>query len=153
MLLQEAAEFMDFDTQTRLSSIVERVKYSDEGVAVLLKDNTTINAAHVLVTFSMGVLQTTDVEFAPPLPDWKFEAIQTIKVRCSGPSRRQPVERAPFPTEGEQLTSLAFSDGDLHQDFLCFPAQVLAQHGGMRNLPFYDLGARPSRHFLDGHLR
>lgn len=63
ILLQEAAKITDLNQKDRLSSIVDRIKYSDEGVAVGLKDGTTVNAAHVLVTFSMGVLQTRDVEF------------------------------------------------------------------------------------------
>ena len=44
----------------------------------MLADGTAISADHSLCTLSLGVLQRDDVEFIPPLPIWKQEAIHSM---------------------------------------------------------------------------
>ena len=51
------------------------IKYSHDGVRVILADGTSLSADYALVTFSLGVLQHEDVLFEPALPKWKSEAI------------------------------------------------------------------------------
>ncbi|KAI9435404.1 flavin-containing amine oxidoreductase-domain containing protein [Lactarius indigo] len=37
-----------------------------------------VNAQYAICTFSLGVLQHDDVQFVPPLPEWKVEAIHSL---------------------------------------------------------------------------
>ena len=52
------------------------------GVHVELADGTALEADYALCTFSLGVLQHGDVEFEPPLPAWKREAIHSMSMVC-----------------------------------------------------------------------
>ncbi|KAL3882767.1 hypothetical protein ACJMK2_029075 [Sinanodonta woodiana] len=74
------AEFIsDGDQRLRLNEVVTDIEQTDEGIVVRTKDNVTYSADHVLVTFSIGVLQNNDVRFSPPLPAWKREAIHQFQ--------------------------------------------------------------------------
>lgn len=75
----EAATFLQ-PNQTLLNTIVKSVNYSDTGVSVLLDNGEVLTAEHALVTFSVGVLQHDDVLFHPRLPNWKLEAIESMKM-------------------------------------------------------------------------
>ncbi|KAF8316776.1 amine oxidase [Clavulina sp. PMI_390] len=79
ILLSEAASFLK-PTQTLLNATVANISYSASGVTVYLVDGTQLTADHALVTFSVGVLQHTDVVFQPPFPAWKWEAIVSMKM-------------------------------------------------------------------------
>jgi hypothetical protein len=61
-----------------LSTTVETISYSGEGVSVTLVDGRTLTADYALVTFSLGVLQHDDVSWEPELPAWKTEAVQSM---------------------------------------------------------------------------
>jgi polyamine oxidase len=75
----EAHEFLedgDDDPRLLLDTLVTGIAYTDDSVVVHLDgDAGCIEAEHAIVTFSLGVLQNDVVEFDPPLPDWKREAI------------------------------------------------------------------------------
>jgi monoamine oxidase len=58
----------------RLGHLVERVEYSGAGVTVTT-DHGPVTGDDVVVTLPVGVLQHDAVEFAPPLPDDKRQAI------------------------------------------------------------------------------
>ncbi|KAF8263148.1 amine oxidase [Lactarius quietus] len=73
----EAAEFLK-PSQVRLQSTVAAIEYSDSAVSVRLTDGTRLTAQHAICTFSVGVLQNEDVQFDPPLPEWKVEAIHNL---------------------------------------------------------------------------
>ncbi|KAI6032492.1 amine oxidase [Pisolithus marmoratus] len=81
----EAATFLN-TSQVLFNQAVTSIQYNQSGVTVQtrnLTNNTsgyTLTADHVLVTFSVGVLQGTDVTFEPALPDWKREAISNIEM-------------------------------------------------------------------------
>ncbi|KAI0063017.1 amine oxidase [Artomyces pyxidatus] len=77
LIQAEAAEFLTPE-QVVLNATVKSIKYSNSGVAVTLVNGTTVTADYVITTFSLGVLQNDDVEFDPPLPDWKVEAVQSM---------------------------------------------------------------------------
>lgn len=47
----------------------------DAPLTVETSDGSIYEADYVVTTFSLGVLQSNDVEFIPRLPDWKLEAI------------------------------------------------------------------------------
>lgn len=60
-----------------LVSPVSRVEYRDDGVTVQAAGREYQGAA-ALVTVSVGVLRAGKIEFEPPLPDWKQEAIDGL---------------------------------------------------------------------------
>lgn len=75
----EASEFLDKDDpRLLLSTIVDKISYTDKGVTVRNEDGSCIEADYAVVTFSLGVLQADVVEFEPKLPDWKEVAIQSF---------------------------------------------------------------------------
>lgn len=68
------------DTRLHLNTIVRNITWSDQGVNILNADGSCIDAEYAIVTFSVGVLQSGDVDFSPELPDWKKTAIQTFEM-------------------------------------------------------------------------
>ncbi|KAH0834009.1 hypothetical protein J3R83DRAFT_11245 [Lanmaoa asiatica] len=75
----EAAKFLQLPAgQVIYNETVNLTKYDEDSVTVQTTSGLTITADHVLCTFSVGVLQNSDVAFQPPLPDWKIEAINSI---------------------------------------------------------------------------
>ncbi|KAH9038426.1 amine oxidase [Lactarius hengduanensis] len=77
LIQAEAAEFLK-PSQVRLKTTVATIGYSDSGVSVTLTDGTKLTAEYAICTFSLGVLQNDDVQFSPPLPEWKVEAIHSM---------------------------------------------------------------------------
>lgn len=75
----EAAEFLK-SNQLLLNQSVSSIHYNQTGVTVQTAGGYNLTAEHVLVTFSVGVLQNTDVVFDPPLPDWKREAVNSMEM-------------------------------------------------------------------------
>lgn len=61
----------------RLGKTVETIRYDTEGVEVVTATGTH-NAATVIVTVPIGVLKAQTIEFDPPLPARKLEAIQNV---------------------------------------------------------------------------
>lgn len=51
-----------------LNALVTDIRYSEDGVEVVLADNKTFKGGYALCTFSLGVLQHDDVKFTPELP-------------------------------------------------------------------------------------
>ena len=82
LIQSEANSFLSSD-QILLNSVVDKISYSETGVQVLLTDGRKMTADYALITFSVGVLQNDDVSFDPKLPDWKYEAIHSIKMVSS----------------------------------------------------------------------
>ena len=65
------------DIPVSLNTKVERIEYSNKGVAVETSRG-TIQARSVLSTVSNGILASGEIEFSPALPDWKFEAVSGL---------------------------------------------------------------------------
>ncbi|XP_045162840.2 uncharacterized protein LOC123527448 [Mercenaria mercenaria] len=59
---------------------IENWDVKDSMVKVYTDDGTLFEADYVIVTFSLGVLQSRNVTFSPPLPDWKLVAIDKFGV-------------------------------------------------------------------------
>ncbi|KAK8856749.1 flavin-containing polyamine oxidase [Apiospora arundinis] len=78
----EASEFLtETDPRLRLSTVVERIGHSGEGVVVVNKDGSCIEADYAVTTFSLGVLQhESAVSFEPALPDWKNVSIESFLI-------------------------------------------------------------------------
>ncbi|KIM51763.1 hypothetical protein SCLCIDRAFT_1165699 [Scleroderma citrinum Foug A] len=94
----EAAEFLK-SNQLLLNQSVSSIHYNQTGVTVQTAGGYNLTAEHVLVTFSVGVLQNTDVVFDPPLPDWKREAVNSMEMATYTKIFLQFNETFWFPTE------------------------------------------------------
>ena len=71
--------YSDFTDKILLNKTVSKIKYDNNGVEVTTAGGDTFTADYVLCTFSSGVLNSGSVQFDPPLPDWKKEAIFRLK--------------------------------------------------------------------------
>jgi polyamine oxidase len=72
-------------TDILLQHEVQSICYSPGNVKVVAKDLKTGNvkdlvADMVVSTVSVGVLQSTAIHFSPPLPDWKVQALNELKM-------------------------------------------------------------------------
>lgn len=77
----EASQFLkENDPRLKLNTIVTNITYSDDGVVVMTKDGGCIAADYAINTFSVGVLQSGDVNFSPALPEWKANVIQEFQM-------------------------------------------------------------------------
>ncbi|KAF8797572.1 amine oxidase [Phlegmacium glaucopus] len=75
LIQKEADEFLTV-RQRVLNATIRTVVHSQDGVTITLGNGSTLSAEYALCTFSLGVLQNDDVQFYPPLPHFKQEAIQ-----------------------------------------------------------------------------
>ena len=89
----QANDVPEFEKKILYNQTVETISYSKDGVNVTTADGPTVKADFALCTFSIGVLQNTDVVFQPELPDWKKDAIANfhmatyMKIFVQFPSR------------------------------------------------------------------
>ncbi|KAI3850669.1 hypothetical protein MKW98_030729 [Papaver atlanticum] len=63
------------DPRLKLNKAVTEIQYSRSGVVVKTEDGSVYKAAYVMVSASVGVLQTKLINFVPDLPAWKLLAI------------------------------------------------------------------------------
>ncbi|KAJ5248812.1 hypothetical protein N7468_000263 [Penicillium chermesinum] len=76
IITSEASTFLTKDDpRVHLNTRVTNISYTDSGVTIHSSDGSCVSAAYAIVTFSLGVLQSDAVTFAPALPDWKQTAI------------------------------------------------------------------------------
>lgn len=61
-----------------LNKVVMRVDHDAESVRVTTSDGAVTEAAAAVVTLPLGVLQAEAVQFDPPLPEWKAEALRHL---------------------------------------------------------------------------
>ncbi|KAI0199873.1 amine oxidase [Astrocystis sublimbata] len=80
-IIGEAEEFLQKDDpRLMLNTMVKSVEHGPQGVNVTFEDGGCIEAEHAITTFSIGVLQNDIVEFKPPLPRWKREALAQFQM-------------------------------------------------------------------------
>ncbi|CAL4941466.1 unnamed protein product [Urochloa decumbens] len=60
------------DPRLRLNEVVRDITYFPSGVTVKTEQNEVYKADYVMVSVSIGVLQTDLIRFTPPLPAWKI---------------------------------------------------------------------------------
>ncbi|EMY32996.1 FAD binding domain protein [Arthrobacter crystallopoietes BAB-32] len=76
--------FLAEDLPLQISTRVERIVRTDNGVSVIASAGGAVqifDASRVVVTLPLGVLKNNDVQFEPPLPDDKVQAIhETISL-------------------------------------------------------------------------
>ncbi|KAK9913051.1 hypothetical protein M0R45_036877 [Rubus argutus] len=68
------------DTRLKLNKVVRELKHSRDGVTVMTEDGCVYEANYVILSVSIGVLQSHLISFSPPLPRWKTEAIEKLDV-------------------------------------------------------------------------
>ncbi|KAI8074452.1 hypothetical protein BC940DRAFT_288293 [Gongronella butleri] len=75
IFLREADRvFKARDPRLLLRNTVKSIEYTDKGVTIKTNRNTII-ADYAIMTFSVGVLQNTDIQWQPALPEWKVEGL------------------------------------------------------------------------------
>ncbi|KAF9587439.1 hypothetical protein IFM89_002620 [Coptis chinensis] len=63
------------DPRLKLNKAVIEIRHSRSGVIVKTEDGSVYRAGYVMVSASVGVLQTNLINFEPDLPTWKIMAI------------------------------------------------------------------------------
>lgn len=63
------------DPRLLLNKVVRVIEHSPGGVTVKTEDGSTYKADYVIVSVSLGVLQSKLLQFVPKLPEWKILAI------------------------------------------------------------------------------
>ncbi|KAF7051601.1 hypothetical protein CFC21_059825 [Triticum aestivum] len=63
------------DPRLQLNKVVREISYSTRGVEVKTEDNKVYKADYVMVSTSLGVLQSDLIQFKPQLPTWKVLSI------------------------------------------------------------------------------
>ncbi|PIN27154.1 Amine oxidase [Handroanthus impetiginosus] len=86
-LLYEMAETFLFtsdgkilDSRLKLNKVVRELQHSRNGVTVKTEDGCIYEANYVILSVSIGVLQSQLISFSPPLPRWKTEAISNVNI-------------------------------------------------------------------------
>ncbi|XP_051121699.1 polyamine oxidase 1-like [Andrographis paniculata] len=68
------------DTRLKLNKVVRELQHSRNGVSVKTEDGCVYEAHYVILSVSIGVLQSHLISFSPPLPRWKTEAISNCDI-------------------------------------------------------------------------
>ncbi|KAL3611354.1 hypothetical protein D5086_002374 [Populus alba] len=68
------------DSRLKLNKVVRELQHSRNGVVVKTEDGCIYEANYVILSVSIGVLQSDLISFKPPLPRWKTEAIEKCDV-------------------------------------------------------------------------
>ncbi|KAG2559508.1 hypothetical protein PVAP13_8NG299401 [Panicum virgatum] len=82
---------------TPVDMVVTEISYSSSGVSVRTEDKSVYKADYVMVSTSLGVLQTDLIHFKPKLPTWKilviyqFDMAVYTKIFLKFPKRFWPV--------------------------------------------------------------
>ncbi|SVA90645.1 uncharacterized protein METZ01_LOCUS143499, partial [marine metagenome] len=75
--LQQLTDVLKDEVDIRLNHIVTKIEYQD-GRVIVYANNKKFHAKKVLVTVPLGVLKSGDIEFIPPLPTSKQNAISEL---------------------------------------------------------------------------
>ncbi|KAK5811043.1 hypothetical protein PVK06_026362 [Gossypium arboreum] len=68
------------DNRLKLNKVVRELQHSRNGVTVKTEDGCVYEANYVILSASIGVLQSDLICFKPPLPRWKTDAIEKCDV-------------------------------------------------------------------------
>ncbi|GAV88458.1 Amino_oxidase domain-containing protein [Cephalotus follicularis] len=68
------------DSRLKLNKVVRELQHSRNGVTVKTEDGCVYEANYVILSASIGVLQSDLISFKPPLPRWKTDAIEQCDV-------------------------------------------------------------------------
>ncbi|XP_073027327.1 polyamine oxidase 1-like [Primulina eburnea] len=68
------------DNRLKLNKVVRELHNSRNGVVLKTEDGSVYEADHVILSVSIGVLQSQLIKILPPLPKWKTEAIASCDI-------------------------------------------------------------------------
>ncbi|KMT18801.1 hypothetical protein BVRB_2g029100 [Beta vulgaris subsp. vulgaris] len=68
------------DNRLKLNKVAREIQNSRSGVTVKTEDGCIYEASYLILSVSIGVLQSDLITFRPPLPRWKTEAIDKCDV-------------------------------------------------------------------------
>ncbi|CAL5380301.1 unnamed protein product [Camellia sinensis] len=68
------------DNRLKLNKVVRELQHSRDGVSLTTEDGCVYEANYVILSVSIGVLQSDLISFRPPLPRWKMDAIEKCDV-------------------------------------------------------------------------
>lgn len=68
------------DPRLKLNKIVTMLEFTKFGVRVTTEDGSQYTADNAIVSVSIGVLQSTLIDFVPDLPFWKLKAIYSFNM-------------------------------------------------------------------------
>ncbi|CAA2958176.1 polyamine oxidase 1 [Olea europaea subsp. europaea] len=68
------------DSRLKLNKVVRKLQHSKNGVSVKTEDGCIYEANYIILSVSIGVLQSDLISFKPPLPKWKTEAITNCDI-------------------------------------------------------------------------
>ncbi|CAH9091979.1 unnamed protein product [Cuscuta europaea] len=87
LLYKMAATFLStsdgkiVDTRVKLNTVVREVQqHTRNDVSVTTEDGIVYEASYIVLSVSIGVLQSDLISFTPPLPTWKTEAFQNCDI-------------------------------------------------------------------------
>ncbi|KAI9140236.1 amine oxidase [Paraphysoderma sedebokerense] len=80
MLMREAMSLAGASAKLLLNTIVTHITYDQNGVMIRTHNGKKIIADYAIWTMSLGVLRSDRVNFRPKLPDWKVEAIFSLRM-------------------------------------------------------------------------
>uniref|UniRef100_A0A0E0K9Z5 Amine oxidase domain-containing protein n=1 Tax=Oryza punctata TaxID=4537 RepID=A0A0E0K9Z5_ORYPU len=86
----------DADPRLQLNKVVREISYTSSGVTVKTEDGSVYKTDYVMVSASLGVVQSDLIQFKPQLPNWKILAIYEfdmavyIKIFVKFPKRFWP---------------------------------------------------------------
>ena len=81
LIESEAGQFLARrDPRLLLNTTVVDIAYTPQGIQVSLDGGGCIESRFAVCTVSVGVLQSGDLAFSPPLPRWKREAIEQFQM-------------------------------------------------------------------------
>uniref|UniRef100_A0ACD5UKN0 Uncharacterized protein n=1 Tax=Avena sativa TaxID=4498 RepID=A0ACD5UKN0_AVESA len=63
------------DPRLKLNTVVREIAYFPSGITVRTEDDMVYRADYIIVSASLGVLQTDLIQFKPKLPSWKIAPI------------------------------------------------------------------------------
>ncbi|CAA3018892.1 polyamine oxidase 1, partial [Olea europaea subsp. europaea] len=69
------------DSRLKLNKVVRELQHSRNGVSVTTEDGCIYEASYIILSVSIGVLQSDLISFKPPLPKWKTEAITNCDIK------------------------------------------------------------------------
>ncbi|GAA95424.1 uncharacterized protein L969DRAFT_45716 [Mixia osmundae IAM 14324] len=78
VILEHEFAPLNASSKLRLNTTVKKVAYSTSGVSVTTTGGQKFTGDYAICTFSVGVLQNSDVTFSPSFPVWKQDAIDSF---------------------------------------------------------------------------
>ncbi|KAJ0982227.1 hypothetical protein J5N97_010482 [Dioscorea zingiberensis] len=96
------------DPRLMLNKVVRRINYSSSGATVTTEDGKSYKADYVMVSVSIGVLQTTLIKFQPTLPHFEkqYPGAHVLQVTVTDEESRRIEQQSDSETKAETMKVL-----------------------------------------------